>query len=99
MIANDSVTEQSGGVAQARHAAAEAVRGVAALSAALADCTLAGLALMSVSLLYCGLRRALLSGFLRPAQLHVTNLHGSLHDGSTDSLGRLVGCRGGVFIE
>ena len=43
---------------QARHGAAEAARAVAALQASLTDCTFAGLALTTVSLLYCGLRHA-----------------------------------------
>ena len=78
---------------QARHAAAEAARGVAALSAALADCTLAGLALMSVSLLYCGLRCALLCLrlALRDISINVTNLHGGLHEGSTGTLDSVPG--------
>mmetsp|Transcript_16316 Transcript_16316/g.48923 ORF Transcript_16316/g.48923 Transcript_16316/m.48923 type:complete len:796 (-) Transcript_16316:334-2721(-) len=45
---------------QTRHGMAEAARGASALRAGLADCTFVGLALMSVALLYCGLKYGLL---------------------------------------
>lgn len=45
---------------QARHQAAEAVRGKSALQATLTDCIMTGLALTVISLLYCGMRYGLL---------------------------------------